>query len=1006
MVDLYRSVVSRVSDDLRSGINHDAKNNILMTESVSFQTRARTIDHLGREQIADVPTAVSELWKNAYDAYARTVSLHIYRGDPTCAAIYDDGTGMSRSAFVDKWLVVGTESKVDDQPVSSDQRQGLPERPRQGQKGIGRLSVAALGSVVLVVSKQAEARFIACLVDWRLFENPYIFLHDIKLPVVEFDSPSELDGLIEGLRAGLLENFTGSDEDPARCGRLLAAWDQFDALDQGRTSGSLTSARIRSALTTKIPYAMHLADWSVWTGARPTGTALVMTELNSALTAWTLEGEESATEEAESIRDSLVRTLTGFSDPYAPAGGSVMDYGVVVHQSGPPITPVSREEGYGTDFLKSLDQFIDGHVDENGIFRGTVRAFGRDLGVVELVPAYPPPTIGRDRIGPFDITIGAFEGEAKASTLDPDVYREVSKRAETHSGLSIYRDGLRVMPYGRPENDFFKIEERRQMHAGREFWASRRMFGRIAITRADNPNLRDKAGREGLIDNAASRAMQLLVKDILRTTARRYFGTDSAPRKELLPGIMAENEAAAAKSKKARSQQLADFRKAVRSQAVALKAASDRVARIAIDLNAAVNMDDAEGVWTLAPLIDEAVSIRADLRLPPKPRNLGNFEDQYRDYRDLYSSVANQVEELRTRWTEENERLNPRPPIDVARSQLGRNQKAVTDRLSGWKRAISALLKSETNRIDSLIDQDMKAFYKDASPLLLDVEAGRMPLRTAIDEMDELRDRLTTEFSEVYEPYLRALSQLSAGVDLEGAFAYAGAREVTLERRLEQIQGLAQIGISVEILSHELGALDRRLAASLSELAKSVPTNAALAEAQRAGSELVERLRFLSRIQVSGGDERQALSGEDIAAYLLKFFGPAFYERGIDFSATQSFRSAKFMEFPSRIFPVFINVVNNSLYWLAGRPVKEILLDAVDDKFLICDSGPGVDKDDVGNLFELFFTRRVRGRGVGLYLCKQTLAAGGHRIEYVTDGSLRRLPGANFAITLRNGFDA
>jgi len=165
-----------------------------MTDSVSFQTRARTIDHLGREQIADVPTAVSELWKNAYDAYARTVSLHIYADEPPVASIYDDGTGMSRTAFVDKWLVVGTESKVDDTPLPSHLRQGLPERPRQGQKGIGRLSVAALGSVVLVISKQADSRFIACLVDWRLFENPYIFLHDIKLPVIEFDRPRLYQG--------------------------------------------------------------------------------------------------------------------------------------------------------------------------------------------------------------------------------------------------------------------------------------------------------------------------------------------------------------------------------------------------------------------------------------------------------------------------------------------------------------------------------------------------------------------------------------------------------------------------------------------------------------------------------------------------------------------------------------------------------------------------------------------------------------------------------------------
>lgn len=36
-----------------------------MIEFASFQARAGTVDHLGREQIADTPTAISELWKNA-----------------------------------------------------------------------------------------------------------------------------------------------------------------------------------------------------------------------------------------------------------------------------------------------------------------------------------------------------------------------------------------------------------------------------------------------------------------------------------------------------------------------------------------------------------------------------------------------------------------------------------------------------------------------------------------------------------------------------------------------------------------------------------------------------------------------------------------------------------------------------------------------------------------------------------------------------------------------------
>ena len=115
-----------------------------MISQSTFQTRARAIDHLGRGQIADCPTAVTELWKNSYDAYARNVSLHIFEGKPSVAGIFDNGSGMSRKDINEKWLVIGTESKTDGQEVSEEDRFGLPVRPKLGEKGIGRLSAGFL----------------------------------------------------------------------------------------------------------------------------------------------------------------------------------------------------------------------------------------------------------------------------------------------------------------------------------------------------------------------------------------------------------------------------------------------------------------------------------------------------------------------------------------------------------------------------------------------------------------------------------------------------------------------------------------------------------------------------------------------------------------------------------------------------------------------------------------------------------------------------------------------
>ncbi|MGU0056082.1 hypothetical protein ACVXG7_10610 [Enterobacter hormaechei] len=44
---------------------------------------------------------------------------------------------MSREEFETKWLTVGTESKTDGSETNEKDRNGLPIRAKQGQKGMG-----------------------------------------------------------------------------------------------------------------------------------------------------------------------------------------------------------------------------------------------------------------------------------------------------------------------------------------------------------------------------------------------------------------------------------------------------------------------------------------------------------------------------------------------------------------------------------------------------------------------------------------------------------------------------------------------------------------------------------------------------------------------------------------------------------------------------------------------------------------------------------------------------
>ena len=80
---------------------------------VQFRTKARAVELLGKGQIADLPTAISELWKNGYDAYAGNLSCNLYLPgykDNTTPlfTLTDDGFGMSANDIMNKWIVLGT----------------------------------------------------------------------------------------------------------------------------------------------------------------------------------------------------------------------------------------------------------------------------------------------------------------------------------------------------------------------------------------------------------------------------------------------------------------------------------------------------------------------------------------------------------------------------------------------------------------------------------------------------------------------------------------------------------------------------------------------------------------------------------------------------------------------------------------------------------------------------------------------------------------------------------
>jgi len=96
----------------------------------------------------------------------------------------------------------------------------------------------------------------------------------------------------------------------------------------------------------------------------------------------------------------------------------------------------------------------------------------------------------------FNFFIFDFDKNAPAKYLLDSKDRELIKKHRIY----LYRDGIRVFPYGDPEDDWLKTDTYRGTISAGQFFSNDQVVGWIEISKAGNPELKDKTNREGLID--------------------------------------------------------------------------------------------------------------------------------------------------------------------------------------------------------------------------------------------------------------------------------------------------------------------------------------------------------------------------------------------------------------------------------------------------------------------------------------------------------------------------
>ena len=287
----------------------------------------------------------------------------------------------------------------------------------------------------------------------------------------------------------------------------------------------------------------------------------------------------------------------------------------------------------------------------------------------------------------------------------------------------IYRDGLRVLPYGREDNDFFEIEFKRSKNAGRYFWNHRQMFGRISLTREYNPNLRDKAGREGFIDNVAAKTFRALIENILEQSARRFFGSASEIRKPRLEEIRENNRAGRAKeqAKKLRDRERKLFQSELAKAEEILPVLMEEVDRASQSLAIEKDSDVVEATEKLSHWRDRL----ADVELRPQPPGTARLKKRSETARAQARTISQSIQDFSASLQKEVEDFEVKNAASVIEEQSAAAIAAVRKQVTSFRETIESLQRDQYAGVRELATQRLDEFRREASAIVASLRAGK-----------------------------------------------------------------------------------------------------------------------------------------------------------------------------------------------------------------------------------------------------------------------------------------
>lgn len=432
---------------------------------------ARLMTMLSDQLIKNNVVALTELAKNSYDADATWVQIRIgnmsnfgmdsikSKSKPF-VEIEDDGDGMSFETIRDCWMNPASPEKF----IRRQEARFKTRKSRiiQGEKGIGRYAVFQIGKKVEVFSRER------------------IGAHKGGREVNLITDLSEYTDEL------LSKKKSPSPRKPLFFDQLLSKYhlrDEPIRIKPGKISieGRRKSRKNHGTLIriTELNYE--------WTYSNIRRTREILARLQSPFSktdfdvSIVFDDEEILVFEDYSIEDALEEALLEMS-------GSVNAKGIC---------------RYSLNGARGALDLVD-NLRQDAARENKAHFFDDQFNRI-----YNP------RCGPFEFRFYVYD----LQKIDDPTLRRYIREHRTY----IYRDGIRVYPYGDSDNDWIKLDMYRGVIRAAAYLSNDQLIGYVSISSQKNPELRDKTNREGLLEQGtAYEDLRLLTLSALNFLHNEY----------------------------------------------------------------------------------------------------------------------------------------------------------------------------------------------------------------------------------------------------------------------------------------------------------------------------------------------------------------------------------------------------------------------------------------------------------------------------------------------------